>query len=306
MTTHIEATQRPKTSPVRTTARKFKDWWFTSIPLARVAVFRVLIYSFVIVDIFVFMNDVVPHGYAYELYQPVLIGRVLPFPDPSVGYAIFLQWAITISCLVAMSGFLPRISGFAVAIFFLAWLENSQGFSYVQHDHMALVVTTWVLPTVGKAGFLDRTRSQAAGWALRFTQVATIATYFGSVFSKIATNGSFAGWPNSSVFTWAFMRRGTEFIAWTLNYPWLLKLAQWGLYLVEILSPLVLFLKGKWLYGAVAFFLLFHFATYLSLGIHFLPTIVCWFAFLPLEKISLGIATLAKKITNSVNGTKSK
>lgn len=281
---------------LRSALTKTKDWWFPSIPLARVAVFRVIVYSFVIVDIFVFMNDVIPHGYAYELYQPVLIGRILPFPDPSVGYAVFLQYAITVSCVVAMSGFLPRISGTAVAIFFLAWLENSQGFSYVQHDHMALVVATWVLPTVGKAGFFDNRLSQAAGWTLRFVQVATIATYFGSVFSKISANGSFTGWPNSSVFTWAFMRRGTEFISWTLSYPWLLTLAQWGLYIVEILSPVVLLLKGKWLYFAVAFFLMFHLATYLSLGIHFLPTVICWAAFLPLEKIPSGLRTLVLKV----------
>lgn len=259
-------------------------WAFPAIPLARVALFRVLIYGFVIVDIFYFMNDVVPHGYAIELYQPVWIGRNLPFPDPSVGYAIFLQIAIVASCLVAMTGFLPRVSGLAVAVFFLAWLENSQGFSYVQHDHMALVLTTWVLPTIGHAGFFDQRRSVAAGWALRVVQVATITTYFGSVFSKISHNGSFAAWPNSAVFTWAFMRRGTPFVLWTLDYPILPKIAQWGLYIVEILSPIVLFLKGKWLYFAVAFFFLFHTATYFALAIHFLPTVVCWFAFLPLEK----------------------
>ncbi|MFD2841797.1 hypothetical protein ACFSYH_14645 [Populibacterium corticicola] len=267
---------------VRATA----NWWLPTIPLARVAVFRVLVYSFVIVDILKFLTDVIPHGYQIELYQPVLIGRVLPFPEPSVGYAIFLQWSIIIACIVAMTGYLPRISGFAVAVLFLAWLENSQGFSYVQHDHMALVLATWVLPTVGRARFYDERSSQAAGWALRMVQVATIATYFGSVFSKIASNGwSFIAWPNSSVFTWAFMRRGSDLITWTLNYPWLLKSAQWGLYIVEVLSPVVLFLRGRWLYLAVGFFFLFHFATYLSLGIHFLPTVMCWFAFLPLEKI---------------------
>jgi cytochrome c biogenesis protein CcdA len=43
--------------------------------------------------------------------------------------------------------------------------------------------------------------------------------------------------------------------------------------------------KGRWLYGVVAFFCLFHLMTYLALGIHFLPTVICWAAFLPLEKL---------------------
>jgi len=29
----------------------------------------------------------------------------------------------------------------------------------------------------------------------------------------------------------------------------------------------------------------FHLVTYLSLGIHFLPTVICWLAFFPLERI---------------------
>ena len=58
-----------------------------------------------------------------------------------------------------------------------------------------------------------------------------------------------------------------------------------GLYLIELLSPVVLWLRGRWLYVAISTFLFFHLATFLSLGIHFLPTVVCWAAFLPLEKL---------------------
>ena len=261
-------------------------WSFPEVPLARVAVFRVLIYLFIIWDMFFLTNDVIPHSYLPEFYKPLWIGRVLPFPDPTVLGAQLLQVALIVACLVAACGWFARTSGWAVAILFLAWMENSQGFSYVSHDHMALMVTTWVLPTVGAAKFFDKTPSQAAGWALRVTQVATVLTYFGSVFSKVFSNGgSLWAWPNSAVFTWAFMRRGSDLILWTLNFPLLLKIAQWGLYLIEILSIAVLFLKGKWLYVAISFFFAFHFATYLSLGIHFLPTVVCWFAFFPLERI---------------------
>ncbi len=270
------------------------NWSFPLVPRARVAVFRALIYLFVIWDIFYLTNDVIPHGYAPEFYQPLWIGRWLPFPEPTVLGAQIMQVALIVACLVAASGFFARTSGWVVAILFLAWMENSQGFSYVSHDHMALVVTTWVLPTVGAAKFFDQPPSQAAGWALRVTQVATVLTYFGSVFSKIFSNGSFWAWPNSAVFTWAFMRRGSAIVTWTLEYPLLLKIAQWGLYLIEILSVAVLFMKGKWLYVCISVFFLFHFATFLALGIHFLPTVVCWFAFFPLEKIpTWGRARLA-------------
>lgn len=268
-------------------------WSFPEVPLARVAAFRTLIYLFIIWDIFVLTDDVIPHSYLPEFYQPLWIGRVLPFPDPTVLGSQILQIALVLACLTAACGWFARTSGWAVAVLFLAWMENSQGYAYVSHDHMALMVTTWVLPTVGAAKFFDQTLSQSAGWALRVTQVATVLTYFGSVFSKVFSNGgSLVAWPNSAVFTWAFMRRGSDFILWTLNFPLLLKVAQWGLYLIEIFSIAVLFMKGKWLYFAISLFFAFHFATYLSLGIHFLPTVVCWFAFFPLERIPQGLRTL--------------
>lgn len=274
-----------ESSRIRRAAVGFMGWAFPEVPLARVAVFRVLIYGFVIWDVLYLTNDVIPHGYAPELYDPTWIGRNLPFPEPSLLSATIMQWALIVFCLLAMANVLPRIAGWAVAVLFLAWMANSQGFSYVSHDHMALQVTTWVLPTVGAAGFFDRRGSQAAGWALRVTQVCTVLTYFGSVFSKIFTNGSLWAWPNSAVFTWAFMRRGSELVTWTLEYPALLKVAQWGLYLVEIFSVAVFWMKGKWQYAFICLFFLFHTATFFALGIHFLPTVVCWFAFFPLEKI---------------------
>lgn len=285
-TTETSASQTAAaTSKPRRVLGAISRWAFPATPLARVAMFRVMIYLFIIWDIFFLTNDVIPHGYAVEFYDPLWIGRHLPFPDPSVTGAIVMQWLLVLFCLVAASGWFPRIAGFGVAILFLAWMENSQGFSYVSHDHMALIVTTWLLPTIGKARFFDSRTSSAAGWALRVVQLATVATYFGSVFSKISTNGSFFAWPNSAVFTWAFMRRGTDLVTWTLQYPWLLKTAQWGLYLIEIFSPVVLFLRGKWLYCAVGVFFAFHAATFAALTIHFLPTVICWFAFLPLEKL---------------------
>ncbi|WP_435298484.1 hypothetical protein [Timonella sp. A28] len=275
---------------------KFMNWCFPALPLARIAVFRVIIYSFVIWDIFNLTNDVVGHSYAPEFYDPTWIGRNLPFPNPDPTLALIMQWALVASCVIAASGFLPRIAGWSVAILFLAWMENSQGFSYVSHDHMALIVATWVLPTVGRAKFLDTRKSQAAGWALRVVQVSTVFTYFGSVFSKIASNGSFWAWPNSAVFTWAFMRRGSDFITWTLEYPPLLKAAQWGLYIIEIISPVVFWLRGRWQYAFIFLFFIFHLATFLALGIHFLPTVVCWLAFFPLEMIPRGMHALATKL----------
>jgi hypothetical protein len=57
--------------------------------------------------------------------------------------------------------------------------------------------------------------------------------------------------------------------------------------LAETASILVLFARGRWkLFGAL-FFLGFHLLTYLTITIHFLPTVICWLAFCPLERLGL-------------------
>lgn len=269
----------------QTTGRAVAGWWTRPAPLARVAVMRAAIYLFVIYDIFVLTNDVIPMAHAPELYAPTWVGRVLPLPDPSLPLAHALQIVIVAGCLVAATGFLPRIAGWVVALAYVQWMVFSQGYGYVSHDHLALMVAIVVLPTIGRARFTDRDSSEGAGWAFRCIQVATIATYFASAIVKWVRSGSPATWANGAVFIWAIIRRGSGLVRWTIDYPWLLIIAQWGLILIEFLSPVVLWLKGRALYLAVLAFCGFHLMTYLALGIHFLPTVICWLAFLPLERV---------------------
>jgi hypothetical protein len=151
---------------------------------------------------------------------------------------------------------------------------------------MALVIAALVLPTVGVARFRDvGTTSAKAGWALRVVQIAVVLTYFYSAVMKWIASGNIADWGNGAVIIWALMRRGAEWSKPFLEMPGFLIAGQWATLAFEFLSPLALLAKGRWLYGVVAFFCLFHLMTYLALGIHFLPTVICWAAFLPLEKL---------------------
>lgn len=255
-----------------------------AVPLARVAVLRVVVYLFVVADIFLFVNDVVPHAEGdADLYRPLLIRRLLDLPAPSPGYARALQVAIVVGCLVAATGRLPRLSGLVVAVAFLDWVSIGMSYSKVDHDHLALVVATWVLPTVGAAGLRDRTRSEAAGWALLAIQLAVVGTYFLSAVAKIRFGGWH--WANGSIFAWAMTRRGTGLGRALLDPPWILRAGQWGVLLIETLSPLLVVLRGRWRYLLVAAFVGFHALTFAMLTIHFLPLVVCLLAFLPLERL---------------------
>jgi hypothetical protein len=264
--------------------RAVVGWLTRPVPLARVAAFRALVYAFVIWDVLFNFDDVIQHSYVPELYQPTLLARLVDLPPLSTAVSYALLAALLLSCALAIAGRAQRLAGWGAALTFWVWALNSQGFSYVQHDHMALMMAVLVLPTVGVAHYRDHRLSQAAGWAMRAIQIATVLTYFGSVFAKWSRAGSLVTWANGSVLTWAIVRRGSHFVEWTLGYPMLLRAAQWGSLTLEILSPVVLFLRGRWLYVAIGCFLAFHLATFVAMGIHFLPTVVCWFAFLPLER----------------------
>ena len=267
-------------------ANPFLRWFMPAVPLARVAVFRVFIYVFIIIDVLTISGDVIAHGWTPEFYQPLWLARFLHIPAVSVLGAQILLALIIVFSLLAAAGILQRISGWAVAITFGAWMFYTQGYGYVAHDHMALVIAAFVLPTIGAARFRDvGTASARAGWALRVVQIAVVLTYFYSVLMKWIASGNITHWANGAVIIWALMRRGAEWSKPFLEMPGLLIAAQWATLVFEFLSPVVLFLKKKWLYGAVAFFFLFHLMTYLALGIHFLPTVICWAAFLPLEKL---------------------
>lgn len=264
----------------------FLRWFMPEVPLARVAVFRVFIYLFIIIDVLTISGDVIAHGWTPEFYQPLWLARFLHIPAVSVLGAQILLTLIIVFSLLAAAGFLQRLSGWAVALSFGAWMFYTQGYGYVAHDHMALVIAAFVLPTIGTARFRDvGTASARAGWALRMVQISVVLTYFYSVVMKWIASGNITHWANGAVIIWALMRRGAEWSKPFLEMPGLLIAAQWATLVFEFLSPVVLFLKRKWLYGAVAFFFLFHLMTYLALGIHFLPTVICWAAFLPLEKL---------------------
>jgi hypothetical protein len=263
---------------------RVRGWAAPAVPLGRVAVLRTTIYVFVLFDMWRISNGAWSHGDAPEqLYKPLGIRTLFHLPAPSHDYVRILAAVIVVSALVAATGRLPRLAGWVCAAGMLDWVSNNFSYGKIDHDHTALMIALLVLPTVGRARWRDTEPSQAAGWALRCIQIGVVATYFLSAVAKIRFGGW--GWPSSAIFTWAFVRRGTALAQRMLDYPILVVGSQWALIILETLSPALLFLRGKVLYLAIAVFGFFHLTTYLLLGIHFLPLVICLLAFLPLERL---------------------
>lgn len=263
-----------------------RPWWFDPQPVARIAVFRVLAYLFIPVDLLLTSPWVARHAdVPTALYQPLIIGRLLPLPLPTHAVVVGVQWTLIAAALAAATGRAPRLLGAAVFLLYLEWMVIGMSYGKVDHDRFAFLVALAVLPTVGRATRRDARRTEAAGWALRSIQVAVMLTYFYASWAKVRFGGW--DWVTGATLTRAVIRRGTVFSDWTLQVPHLLTGAQWALFSLELLSPLILLARSdRARTFVVAVLLGFHLMTYAAVTIVFLPHVVALLSILPLERIN--------------------
>ena len=271
-------------------------WWLRPAPLARFAVLRIAVYLFVPIDLFARTSQVVPHAYgSSELYDPVELLSAIGQPAPQPWFVQTLRVVIIVASLVAATGRMPRLAGWIVAFAFLDWCCLAMSYGKVDHDHLAILVAVFVLPTVGGSSLRSAVNSEAAGWALRCVEVAVIATYFLSAYAKVVRFGH-AHWLVGATFAWAVVRRGTFLARPLLHHPLVLLLAQWGLFGLECLTPVVLFLGRRARIVAVLMLETFHVVTQAMIRINFVPLMVCLIVFLPLEDVAPRLAALGDRL----------
>ncbi|WP_067468748.1 hypothetical protein [Actinomadura macra] len=262
-------------------------WWYGPMPRARIAWLRIIGYVFLPFDMLLLTSSSMAHArLPADLYQPVRLARWLHLPAPTPG-AMYTLLVVTIAAgLVAATGrVLPRLTGYVTACGYLWWVTISMSYGKVDHDHLALVIALFVLPSVGRAGIGDRRGCEASAWSVRCIQVSVVAAYFLSAWAKVRIGG-FPAWQNGATVQWALSRRGTPFGRSFIEYPLLLRISQWFMFLAEATSPALLFLRGRPLYLLVLFFAGFHAVTYALMTIHFLPHAIWLAAFLPLERLT--------------------
>ncbi|MGN9889874.1 MFS transporter permease [Micromonospora sp. L31] len=259
-------------------------WLTEAVPRGRVAAFRTLVYLFVAADLVVFTPWVrtrvdVPG----ELYQPLLIGRLLPLPTPTPTMVAAIFWTLLPLALLAATGRAPRLLGWSVFALYFEWMIIAMSYGKVDHDRIGLLVALAALPTAGRARHGDSTRTEAGGWALRVTQIAVICTYFLAAWAKLRFGG--LDWATGSVLARAIIRRGTDLADLIAQVPYLLLVAQFGILAFELLSPVVFLLPERWRVATVGFFYSFHLVTIATITISFAPHLVAMTSFLPLERI---------------------
>jgi len=260
-------------------------WWFTPMPLGRIAALRTLAYLFIPLDVFVFTPWVRQHAdISTRLYEPMVVGRLLHLPAPTHSFVLTIQWVMVVVAVIAATGRAPRILGVAVFLLYGEWMVIAMSYGKVDHDRYAYLVLLALLPTIGAARHGERETSEAAGFAVRSTQLAVVLTYFLSSWAKIRFGGW--NWPTGAIFERAIVRRGTFLSNWLLHYPHVLEVGQFAMVAFELSSPLILLARSdRARYVVVAVMLGFHLMTFGALTIIFLPHLVAITAFLPLERV---------------------
>jgi hypothetical protein len=278
--------QTPVTSPETAPAVPGTlRWWFRPVPLARIAVFRVIAYLFIPVDVLLTTAWVRAHAdVPTEWYAPLVIGRVLHLPTPTHTVVLVVQWALVVAAVLAATGRAPRLLGATVFLLYAEWMVIAMSYGKVDHDRIAFLVALAVLPTIGRARFRDRRSSEAAGFAMAAVLVAVMLTYFLAAWAKIRFGGW--DWPTGATLTRAVVRRGTDLSMWTLDVPYLLPAAQWLMIIFEFAAPLILLVRSdRARVGLVLFLLGFHVMVYAGVTIIFLPHCIAILSILPWERL---------------------
>ena len=276
------------------------NWWFPPIAGARVAMLRLLAAAFVLLDAWWATTWVHDHGRVPEdLYRPVALARLLHVPAATPWSMDALRWTASAVALVAIvavvvgrrADALARLTGVALFVLYLWWMLLAMSYGKVDHDRYGFLVLLAVLPTVRGAHLDGQRPSESAGWAVRMVQVAVVATYFLAAVAKVRYGGW--GWANGATFARAIIRRGTFLVDWMVSAPWVLRLSQWGMLVLEFAAPLIFAIRRQRTVTIVVACLYgFHLVTFASLGIIFWPHLVALAAFLPLERLTARGVTL--------------
>lgn len=299
----MSAATTPAGAARRSGSGGIRGWLAPAASLARIAWLRALIYPFVIWDATVQLSDGLSHGDVPPvLYRGLIVRDLLRLPAPNPTYVRVVLAVLVLSAAVAATGRLPRLAGWVCAVAMLDWVSNAFAYSKVDHDHYALMVALFVLPSVGSARVRDvAVRSEAAGWALRTIQVSAVSIYFLSAWAKMRF-GTW-GWANGATLTWALTRRPNGIGPWVGSHPTLVHALQWLIVCAEFLSPVLLWVRGRALAAGLLFFLGFHLSTFYLLRIHFLPLVVCLTAFMPVERLPGWWASRRGSTTRSATGS---
>ena len=142
-------------------AQRTAGWFFQPVALGRVAAMRFLAGAFIWVDWWWYMPWILGHRHVPgELYQPLFLARVLPvFPVPSYWLVVGTLVVLLAASVPMMFNRAPRLFGWICAVAYFEWMIIAMSYGKVDHGKFAFLILLFLLPTMPKARWGDRSTS---------------------------------------------------------------------------------------------------------------------------------------------------
>jgi hypothetical protein len=273
-----------------TSLARWQRFWFSPVPVRRVAALRVLIAAVALAQV---AGSTSVTGQARAdgvFYEPTGLVRVLGFSRPAPELVAGLRIALIVCLACAVVGLLTRVAlGISAPLFiWLGALANSYG----KVDHGAIVLAfalvALAVAPAGRAYSVDALvrrggahgESRLAGWAMRVVMVAVAYAYLSAAFAKLRAAG--LGWPGGGAFQAALLEHATPLGLRLAHHPRLVEGLAAAALLLEATAWLA-FLRGRvrdaWCVAAASF----HLGALALLGVNFLPQVIALAAFYDLE-----------------------
>ena len=260
-------------------------WFFSPVPLGRVAAIRTLAYLFIPVDLLLTTRWALDHkSVSTDLYQPLWLARELPIvPTPTHAVVVGLCIALLVVSVAAAFNRAPRILGAAVFVLYFEWVMIAMAYGKVDHDRIGYLVLFGGRPIIGMARWA--TRPRCAGSRLghaRHADRGGVHVLSGGVGEAPVRRHRMAQRVHTVICGAAARDLDDN---WLLEFPILLVIGQYLMMGLELLSPLILFIRrDRTRYLTVAGLYGFHVMTFCAITIVFLPHLVALAAFLPMDK----------------------
>ena len=280
------------------------SFWFPAVPLERVAVFRIAVTVFALIDV-AFVSTYM-RGYTTVdpmFFDPVYLLRIGEHPVPSPAAYGVMTGVLVASLALAAIGYRARLAlAVAAPLYLYHWaLFNSWG--KVNHGKIPVVFALFVLAVAPSAARLsveawrryrggttpladantaDADLDRLAGWALRVVGVVIVSAYAFSVLAKLTNTG--LSWVVQPILLPAMLTGDTWLHGLLADNPELLTLMQ-GVTLVTEAAAVLIFLGGRVRNALLAMLGAFHLGSYVLLETEFFGFLVCYLVFFPLERI---------------------
>ena len=233
----------------------WRRFWFPAVPIARLAVFRILLCLYVVQDLLFESRFLLRYGsVASEFYDPILIIRTLGLPRLGETGAHAVYAVLLVACLLAMVGLATRVSLLVAAPLHLYWFANYHSYQWIYHARVATTMALLVLAFApsGRAYSLDswlvrrwRSRrcvgeqSELAGWAVQALTVFLALAYGFAGYTKLRVTGT--DWWTGGAFESGLLRIGRPFAQeLVVEHRWLIHGLALSIIVFELCAPLLL------------------------------------------------------------------